>query len=82
MDQSDVCQPTLCNCLALIRFPSLAVKECLSMMGHGCCRSGVVVREHGAKKGCALLFVRGGTSTIRRLLDKQTLPSDYSNVRL
>ncbi|KAL0046765.1 hypothetical protein WJX82_009387 [Trebouxia sp. C0006] len=43
-------------------------------------RSGVVAREHGAKKGCALLFVRGGTSTIRRLLDKQTMPLDYSKV--
>ncbi|KAA6417980.1 MAG: hypothetical protein FRX49_12062 [Trebouxia sp. A1-2] len=43
-------------------------------------RSGVVAREHGDKKGCGLLFVRGGTSTIRRLLDKQTMPSDYSKV--
>ncbi|DBA90734.1 TPA: hypothetical protein ACH3X1_003944 [Trebouxia sp. C0004] len=43
-------------------------------------RSGVVAREQGNKKGCALLFVRGGTSTIRRLLDKQTMPSDYSRV--
>ena len=42
----------------------------------------MVAREHGAKKGCALLFVKGGTSTIRRLLDKQTMPLDYSKVGL
>ena len=38
----------------------------------------MVAREQGSKDGSALLFVRGGTTTIQRLLYKQRIPPDYS----
>ena len=48
---------------------------------HGCCRSAVLVRGADCGEGSALLFVRGGTMTISRLLHKKTMPPDYSKVR-
>ena len=42
----------------------------------------MVVSDPASKDGSALLFVRGGTTTIGRLLHKDSMPADYHKVRL
>ena len=44
------------------------------------CRSAVLAVEENSKHGSALLFVRGGTTTLQRLLGHGVMPSNFAQV--
>lgn len=44
------------------------------------CRSAVLAVEEDSKHGSALLFVRGGTTTLQRLLGHGVMPSNFAQV--